>query len=61
MLKAYTNGMDYQMTPSLPSIGIPSNSPENVDYISSVISIRPVGSNSWTMLNRLLTVVSWKK
>lgn len=61
MLKTFTGQMDYTNVPSLPTMGISSNSPENVDYIDNVIGLRAPGSASWTNLNKLKTSVSWKK
>ncbi len=61
MLMTYTNQMDVENVPSLPTLGIPSNSPENIFFIDEVIGLREPDSDSWINLNKLRNSVNWKK
>ncbi len=59
MIKKFTEQMDPENEPSLPSIDIPSNSPENLEFTQGVLNLRQQGSPSWQYVDRLLEVLSW--
>ena len=61
MLATYTDQMNYTTLPSFPTMGISSDSPENLDYIDNAIALRTPGTLPWNYLTNLRTSVSWKK
>jgi hypothetical protein len=60
MILAFTNGMDHNVEPSLPSMGILSNTSENMNFLNDVLNQRQPKSTSWINVNNLLAAVSWK-
>lgn len=60
MLKAFSAQMDYNIEPSLPSMGIRSDTAENIDFLNDVLILRDPGSVSWQNVNSLLNAVSWQ-
>jgi hypothetical protein len=60
MLRAFTSQMDFNTEPSLPSMGIQSNTEENISFLNEVLMLREPGSVSWQNVNSLLNVVSWQ-
>lgn len=61
MIKVYIGGIDPSRTPSLWSMGIPSNTTENIDFLNTVMSLRDETSASWHLVNDLLTVVAYNQ
>ncbi len=60
MIATFKNGMDPNMSPSFPTMGITSGLPENVTFLNEVLTQRQPGSSSSNAITALRNVVIWK-
>ncbi|MNU56230.1 PKD domain protein [compost metagenome] len=60
MISTFTDQMNPGITPSLPSMNIPSGTPDNFNFLNEVLNQRQKGSTSFNAVTALLTVVVWK-
>ena len=60
MIKKFGDQMNVEMTPSLPSEGILSNTDENLQFLSLVMQLRGEGTASWDYVRGLRDIVAWQ-